>query len=1341
MKSAHLLNLLLLVSIFYLPFHTTGTSDALSHSPQIAEKPMLNKSQNHQQETGAKTVQKSGPYSLPNPMIADLLASKKQADMQNSLNTNGINQNPIPTVNAADVTVDFNDTYTINGILQGSGGDAWGGETVTLHRNAGPTLASTTTAGDGSYSFLLSFTSADIGQWTYTVEFAGNLPFRKAGTVDTVVIQVTDPVDITVTVDKTNVGSTDVYTYTVTANSLSGNPVADGIQIAYSETYSVSNGHETSGTFVLSGGTDQYSWFYGDTTEMQNQAVTESTINLGLTFLSSPSANYRIAIGTAPKITVTVAYNFALTPYLNGTQYMESATRYFRYNQNITMHLNVSSFGSDSPAVVAANIGGKPYTVVITGGGNTFGASLNGNLDGNGQADVTFFINSTSFPTLTSNTVVNVVVTVSGVSNLLQNSASFNINLKEYLNNIAASTNIVASQFYYPGGSSITISGTVKDRLNNPAVSVPLVVRLRNGVYNPVNVTLETKQYSAILTNSTGGFKFIISNFDFGLTPNQNMYLNITVGTLTGTSWVTYPNNAGMTVELANFKYFLTTQQFFYVSYDGTIPNEIAFTSAAYNIFNGSLADLMTNGSYVKIRLLDQFGRIPNGLNVTFVGPNSYSFIDTVNDVTNKGNFTRTFAQMFTNVADLSFPNAGISFTLTLYSSSNAPTLQSSISKTLTTYGPDHIAPVLTTPTITGSGTGFPDPINIQISVSGNLLAKQNIRNVTIYYRLSDNLVDSGPIFTSPYTPGLFTYSSGTGNANYTIPFDNHGRWVDFYITAFDWAGNGTYADGTTANPSLYPLAGDESNTVSTTPQQVKMGDTTVDMTWANDLPSKVYINNQISNTAAGTNITLGQSVQIDVYIPPDNGPKAWAAITLHWKVITYNKYGNLLSNPSTFNQNNMTQIGINTVTTPISGSYRFQFIIDSGNFTAYFMKVDFYFEVIDIFNNRASTSDISNSVGFKQTEVTETIQPTSTTPKLTQSVTHSNVTATQPEVWNDAETAYITYNVTDSQSGINTIKVVIYYTLEDGTLLQVSLLIVNNGTISIPGAGSTLDTPLAAYNATIGNQGTLVNVTTDGTTYYIGILLDFNGIYANTTVSYDVLITDFSGNIRSVNDQNNQPLSFFVNNPIAIPSSNVNVVTSETVITIVTTDSNGNTITIVTTSQILSTSFGQGSSGNSSNAALVILLFTALVVGITLWYQRHNIMETFARRARARKVRGTLSELTDEIKRLGAEGQYRKAILLTWEALERVSREIVQAPRAYNQTAREYASFLSTVTIVDRETLLTLSSSFEAAKYGKDEPSIDIWDDAIKALEITVLTIIESGVRVQLDEDDEEFD
>lgn len=96
---------------------------------------------------------------------------------------------------------------------------------------------------------------------------------------------------------------------------------------------------------------------------------------------------------------------------------------------------------------------------------------------------------------------------------------------------------------------------------------------------------------------------------------------------------------------------------------------------------------------------------------------------------------------------------------------------------------------------------------------------------------------------------------------------------------------------------------------------------------------------------------------------------------------------------------------------------------------------------------------------------------------------------------------------------------------------------------------------------------------------------------------------------------------------------------------------------------------------------------------------------------------------------------------MLTWEALERVSREIVQAPRAYNQTAREYASFLSTVTIVDRETLLTLSSSFEAAKYGKDEPSIDIWDDAIKALEITVLTIIESGVRVQLDEDDEEFD
>ncbi|MHA2033261.1 MAG: DUF4129 domain-containing protein, partial [Candidatus Kariarchaeaceae archaeon] len=160
----------------------------------------------------------------------------------------------------------------------------------------------------------------------------------------------------------------------------------------------------------------------------------------------------------------------------------------------------------------------------------------------------------------------------------------------------------------------------------------------------------------------------------------------------------------------------------------------------------------------------------------------------------------------------------------------------------------------------------------------------------------------------------------------------------------------------------------------------------------------------------------------------------------------------------------------------------------------------------------------------------------------------------------------------------------------------------------------------------------------------------------------------------------------------------------------------------------------------DSGNALLVILTFSLLVFAITLYYQRHNIREYFEKSARKRKARSTLSELIDEIKRLGAEERYKSAIILVWEALERLSKEILQVPRSYNQTAREFTSYLSTVTIVDRETLLTISNAFEAAKYGRDEPTYDDWDDAVKALDITVSTIIESGARVQIDEDDDDF-
>ena len=95
---------------------------------------------------------------------------------------------------------------------------------------------------------------------------------------------------------------------------------------------------------------------------------------------------------------------------------------------------------------------------------------------------------------------------------------------------------------------------------------------------------------------------------------------------------------------------------------------------------------------------------------------------------------------------------------------------------------------------------------------------------------------------------------------------------------------------------------------------------------------------------------------------------------------------------------------------------------------------------------------------------------------------------------------------------------------------------------------------------------------------------------------------------------------------------------------------------------------------------------------------------------------------------------------MLIWDALERLAKEIVNSSRPFNVTAREFTSYLSTVTVVDRETLLTLSDTFESARYGKDDLTKEIFENAINALEETIESIIKSGARSRITNDDDDW-
>jgi hypothetical protein len=279
--------------------------------------------------------------------------------------------------------------------------------------------------------------------------------------------------------------------------------------------------------------------------------------------------------------------------------------------------------------------------------------------------------------------------------------------------------------------------------------------------------------------------------------------------------------------------------------------------------------------------------------------------------------------------------------------------------------------------------------------------------------------------------------------------------------------------------------------------------------------------------------------------------------------------------------------------------------------------------------------------------------------------------------------------------------------TFENGTTIAVeTVYLVINGQI-VDAGGLNLDVAVQDF-------------------YIIEFGLPTDYFVDNYNISWEVRILDRANQLTVLNDQNDNPIHVEIQLPPPPTEDPIDDPVTESSTTSVWTDEDGVVHTTVVAVQ------------ETSNVVWIMIGFIGGLLALILYYQRNNIKEYLARSARKKKVQGTLRDLTDEIKRLGQAGKYKAAILLTWEALERISKEIIQYTRPFNQTASEFTIYLSTITIVELETLMTLSTAFEKTRYGKDPPTEDDWDDAVKALMITAQTIIESGARVRIDEDDD---
>jgi len=1040
----------------------------------------------------------------------------------------------------------------------------------------------------------------------------------------------------------------------------------------------------------------------------------------------------------------------------------------YRTSQNIFIN---GTFNSTTVGVDPSFNDNNPVSLNITGGGSG-GIDLNTTTDTNGYFFFNFTLSATNFPdprfdiqfSLSTSDPKDLLLAKDqtgqspGVIHLVADVSAMN-NVNYYGDqDINGRDNDL---FYYQDGNNFHISGSIVDTFNNPARGVNLILHITDqqsvGAAGPVTTLFSSLNFANEMQLSSGELQTDSGgNFDMvfvmpKITTNQMYFtVNVTVANQVITQDYRWNNSANVQSSVFSFEWLdlndlVMTSHYFQDSSTRTLFND---SLTLDDLFNTTWFNTYQNPSsnyYFNFTIRDIFNRVPYNLTLSLnideayhtasAEPNSRNTTVYTINPTNNGKFvidltaTTSFNVFsFSSTADAKF---FYGFTL---NSTNRILYRYAYEADI--FGPDNLDltdVTLPNPQLENINSENTNAIVIRLNWDETTgILDDNIRNVTLAFKATptggynDTTIQSFNWNSVAWNYVYMTYDPNIQQFKYTFNFGTygHGYYFRLEIKIFDLKGFGLNVDGTTAGgntwtngvagarlPSYNVAAaqpGYDTNVMSTAtlnnntqPYQFHMGDISVGEI---DINTALTVNGNPWN--GGYEITsIQNNLTLLLTLPGD--ASGYTSVELYYRFLSNSTSGSLMLDALDTSVP-YTMVNMQFAFTTGTGNFVYLYEISSKElfFGAY---LDLYFNYTDGAGNMRHTQPLVKQDG-SIASVSNPGVVVDTTPPVEQSNNFNQVRSSSPKnnppdviiIWaNETVSNYtITYTVADIQgTGIGSVIIQWYL---NGTL-------INN------------QTQTYVLNGRYQSNNNLVG---DNITFSITIP-DFL-FQANYTVSYEILVTDNSNNLLTVNDQNNQPYSFDIQ-PTPVPPVEPGVTT------IVTTDENGNTITSRVT-----TGLSQGTGG--SNAFWIIVGFIGILGLLTLYYQRHNIRDLFQRRQRRKVVDGMLNELTDEIKRLGAEGKYRRAILLVWEGVERVSREILQAPRSFNQTAKEFAAYLSTVTIVDRDTLLTLATTFQAARYGKDDPTRDQFDDATHAFEITVRTIIESGARSRIASDDEDW-
>ncbi len=1251
-------------------------------------------------------------------------------------------------------TITRGNDILISGLLWTGPYDRWSDETVYLYWNINTTefenilttlgsnarnyldtnylLTSDITNADGQYDFILPTdlnegnAQSKLGSHDFVVYFWGNPTLgREAGVAGSGTITVIGQMSFSVTMDSPgtiSASSTAKYQFTAKLSFDNGTPVLTNVAgITFSETRInlTDPGAVTPVTSDFSVQPIVFSNPIGD------QLPPGGKINVSYVLTPNSISNLRTQypnfnVVNDPSgfilINVTVDVNFQVQLW-NGSAYetrsyvVQKRDDYFAANVTITQSQNGSTAGVPDRLITLELIQNSQVKATYQQKTTTTGI-----LIFNVTLPNTLYTQA-GYPVFAKFTYENTTDTVQ--PGYVQ---TFKIIFNATVTTIQAK--IVDSQYFRTLQESVTVVGNVTDEFGRPAKGVT--------IYAYYDFSISLKSFTTI-TDANGEFRLTMTFNNLDATGQTQDTLNFWINfdptplPLTGSEEVVWSGTSSA-LNFASLN-IVRSIQLQFRTYEFNSTNDLnpiiqIFNSTFADYFNGVTISNFTNLAKVFVIIVkDQAGRAPIGVRVE-IFHQGRSIQNVTVDSVNNGLVTYDPTLPATNFDTKILNNGGsASWQTKVYSRIDTSLAQSGITYSL--WGPDIYAPVFTTQT-PGEAPGLtylqgqPVPrynVTITITVDDNAQSKTGIKEVILYYRYALNDTTYS-LNIGDYTAATMSTADGI-TYTYKILFpdgsifpdgNSHGKWVHYFIVAFDYAGYGynissgtrfttpqydpNYSNNATllnnGQPFMYQI-GDGS------PPQVDLGNDLL----INQTRLSVYAGNQQEPGVLNVTIVIVdsggiQSVQIGIR----NRTVVWVedqALALSAFVNTSN-WGEW---------SNYTMNFAPGLSDPTNGVYAYTILINST--LEYEIEVDFAFTIVDSGGNIVATPTASQTLEAIAPEALNRL------PKLVDQTKPVQVPPTSVE-----------YNGTQIPNG---------YEFGNQTgYLNVTVVFSDDGTGIEPTATYinfiyfyTNDSANPLINASL-----LMQAWTNGTP----LLFEFSIRNTDNLTSYTWSATGIahlytSGEFKVTFTIPLLPASFL--NTSETWPTNIALIWSVSV-----QDQAGNKADPVTNTYLVQKYVPPPSrvvledetTKGGPNIVIIIVVFLLVLTGVMIFYRWPAIMGYFRKREQLGRITASLRQKLDEIKRLGAEGKYRRAVQLAYRAMEELASKNLYAPRLENQTVREFADYLATLTPVAPSTLRLIAESYEKAKYSNEEITFEDFDNVVKALEVTTQTIAKIGVK-----------